>query len=546
MIRPSQRALGQDALYQVLDNGVFRILAAIALVPILIFTLVQITPTELRLLFGVWSWPLKDVGRMVAPEGTVDLQAAAIGTLLDVVFFSLAGTFGVLFCLAATAFFVPRMLEKGAADVLFHKPISRLRFYLSRYVAGLLFVFLLALVSATGVFLALTLVSGFSDPGVFAIVPALTYLFGLIFPVTMLVGVLTRSTVPAILLSGLFFMGNGCIHTVWIVHETDVLAELGNTDSPDEPRDTPTPNPTVEVGADATVKDTNTDSVTLELEGESPLWRRLWLALDVAHFVLPKTSAVPFLTAKLRRAAARPLWADTGSALKLGSLPEGWAPAETGSADSRGNGTAIAAFQDLGPAVLEATGPDGAALSLCLRPARTVTKTRRNGTVRERPERYGEAGQALLEALATAPGVEQAREVPFRRTSRLGNQPNGPQGDTEPMEEPRLSLPFFAELYAWSEPDRANGATHARALVFKNGESIGTLIVYTADQAPVDATFQEIVSKIGYGDPEQAYGRLLRTDAPWRTNIILSIASSILFAALVLGLGAWRLSRIDF
>ena len=36
-----------------------------------------------------------------------------------------------MFCIAATAFFVPRMLEKGAADTLFTKPLSRVVLLLS-------------------------------------------------------------------------------------------------------------------------------------------------------------------------------------------------------------------------------------------------------------------------------------------------------------------------------------------------------------------------------------------------------------------------------
>ena len=46
--------------------------------------------------------------------------------LLQIVFIDyLAGTVGIFMCVAATVFFVPRMLEKGAADPLFSKPVSR-------------------------------------------------------------------------------------------------------------------------------------------------------------------------------------------------------------------------------------------------------------------------------------------------------------------------------------------------------------------------------------------------------------------------------------
>ena len=94
------------------------------------------------------------------------------------------------------------MIEKGAADVLFHKPLGRLTFYLSRYFAGLFFVGLLATLMAVGMYAGFLLVSGYHDPGILLAAPLLTYLFGLIYAVAMWVGVVTRSTVAAMLSSG--------------------------------------------------------------------------------------------------------------------------------------------------------------------------------------------------------------------------------------------------------------------------------------------------------------------------------------------------------
>ena len=46
--------------------------------------------------------------------------------------------------------------------------------------------------------------------------------------------------------------------------------------------------------------------------------------------------------------------------------------------------------------------------------------------------------------------------------------------------------------------------------------------------------------------PDTWYRDQLRLDAPLRFNILFSVGSSLLFAAAVLALGAWRLSRMDF
>ena len=206
------RALGWDALFQVLDNWVFRILAVLALVPILASFLLGFREDEVVFLFGLRRWDydglLRTFGGMAG--GLEDAQGHVIQAFVQLIFAQLVGTFGVLFCIAATAFFVPRMIEKGAADVLFHKPIGRLALYLSRYCAGLLFVGLLSVVLVVGTYLGILLVSGYNDPGILFGALSLTYLFGLVYSVCMLIGTVTRSTVASILLSVLFFAVNGC------------------------------------------------------------------------------------------------------------------------------------------------------------------------------------------------------------------------------------------------------------------------------------------------------------------------------------------------
>ncbi|MFT5462655.1 MAG: ABC-type transport system involved in multi-copper enzyme maturation permease subunit, partial [Planctomycetota bacterium] len=279
MIKPATRALAKDALYQVLDNGVFRILAIAALLPVLIFSVIRVTADEFQLLFGMKSWDLNYMAAMAAPEGSSDPQASVLGFLLDQVFFSFPGTFGVLFCLCAASFFVPKMLEKGAVDVIFHKPISRTRFFLSRYVTGLLFVALLTSVSATGVFLALLLVSGFTDVGVFAVIPAMTYLFGVIYPVTMVVGLLTRSTVAALLLSAVFYLLNGAIQVTWIsieISSQDALSQLSSGSGLEV---------TIETSGGESTDEDSADFQ--EDEDEANVWLDAALmTLDIAHFSL--------------------------------------------------------------------------------------------------------------------------------------------------------------------------------------------------------------------------------------------------------------------
>lgn len=110
-----------------------------------------------------------------------------------------------LLALISTAGIFPDLITGGAVDLYVSKPISRLRLFLTEYVAGLLFVTLQVAVFCLASFLVLGLRGGVWEPGLFVAVPFVVCLFSYLFSVCVLLGVLTRSTVAALLLTLLFW-----------------------------------------------------------------------------------------------------------------------------------------------------------------------------------------------------------------------------------------------------------------------------------------------------------------------------------------------------
>ncbi len=102
-----------------------------------------------------------------------------------------------------TAGFVPNMLAKGSLYLLVSKPIGRSRLLAYKYIGGLTFVFLLATFSVAGVWLAVGLRTGLWTPHFLALIPILTFYFAILYSVSTLAAVLTRSTLFAILATGL-------------------------------------------------------------------------------------------------------------------------------------------------------------------------------------------------------------------------------------------------------------------------------------------------------------------------------------------------------
>jgi len=514
------RALALDAFYQVLDNWVFRILTGLTLVPILLTFLVGFREEGIVLLFGWKTWAYEDIlGSMgAAGAGMYDPQGTAIEILLQLFFEQVAGGFGILLAIAATAFFVPRLLEKGAADLYFHKPVSRPALYLSRYLAGLMFIALSASVLVLGMFAGLALSSRHVDPGVLLAAPLLVYVFALVFPFTMLVGVVTRSTVASILLSGLFFLFNGCIQSSWIAWEQarngPSLALV--TGTPAEPEASPAP----EGSAVEEEPATEAKKTPAFLDG-------LRLTLDVVRTVLPKTSDADVIARKLRRSLNAPEFRDEGEYLALFRLPGGLRRSEEPLA-------AGALAPELLPVLGErryaavADEPGGPRYSLWSRPIeRTTSKIGDKERVRE--ETSSRAGERLEDTLAALAGSRTVE----RRSARLPRD-------------------IGTSRVSWSAADGA-ALTTSCAHVFKGpeGELVFTLLVELpgeADAAQLDAAVERLAQQLGFDRNaiDEWYPAQLRLDAPWRTNLAFSLGSSLLFVAALLGLGLWRLARIAF
>mgnify|MGYP001267179955 CR=1 FL=1 len=295
------RSLLRDAYYQVVDNLGFRVLAVLFLLPALFLLLVGFREDGIWVA-RYWHWDYSEWLRSAAPEMKVvpegemaKLRADLLEQLVSAVL-TLADQYGTLFGIAAIAFFVPQMLERGAADVVFSKPVSRLALLLSRYVAGLVFVGLLSSLLVGGMFLALWITSDYVDLGLLWSVPTLIYGFAIFHALSCAIGVFTRSSIAAILLTIVFMPINCGMHT-W--YERNSVGELK-----DEAR--------VAAGGQPTERDWRT--------------RALRAFVDVYHFTMPKGGDGRRIAASLRKRIERepPEFADDDLGLSIAAAPEGF------------------------------------------------------------------------------------------------------------------------------------------------------------------------------------------------------------------------------
>jgi hypothetical protein len=253
-------------------------------------------------------------------------------------------------------------------------------------------------------------------------------------------------------------------------------------------------------------------------------------ALDLARLVLPKTTDADYLGQKLRRALARPLYRDQDSLVTIARLP-----AELARLLPDELARELAAEPGLrarcGEPVFGARR--GTTLWTLWRRDAERSETRFGERVRERIETVSQAAKTLAQELESDP---DARDVE-RQSERFGS---GLHGE------------ISAWLVAWREG--AGPAAHTRsALVFKGmrEQTIFTLLCDAPGELAPEAAAAErqgLASQVDIDEiaAEAWYPSQLAFDAPLRFNLFFSIGSTLIFAAVMLLLGIWRLGRIAF
>ncbi|XAM01542.1 ABC transporter permease [Phycisphaeraceae bacterium D3-23] len=115
-------------------------------------------------------------------------------------------TFGAgIIALVSTVGIFPEFIKDGSIDLVLSKPISRLRLFLMKWVSGLLFVFLQITVFTTACFLAIGFRGGVWAFSIFWAIPLTVLFFSYLYSFAVLIGVLTRSTIAALILTMLLW-----------------------------------------------------------------------------------------------------------------------------------------------------------------------------------------------------------------------------------------------------------------------------------------------------------------------------------------------------
>ena len=149
-----------------------------------------------------------DTSAIITPQGPKTATAAV--TLEQGTRFIEAGLAGFLHFIAlllsifATASIVPNTMEKGAIDLLLSKPVSRFDIIHGKFIGGTLMVLLNVAYYVIGMWLIVSVKSGYWNANFLLVIPVVTVSFIIMYSVIMVIGIASQSSALSIIVSYFF------------------------------------------------------------------------------------------------------------------------------------------------------------------------------------------------------------------------------------------------------------------------------------------------------------------------------------------------------
>jgi len=144
------------------------------------------------------------------PNEFVNSEVVDAGTFYKSMFTGFGVNFwlsiiATILALVTTAGMMPDFISGGSIELMLSKPISRLRLYLTKFGCGLLFVAMQVAVFSVASMLVIGIRGGVWEPSILLAIPIVVVFYSYLFSVCVLVGLITRSTLAALLLTILFW-----------------------------------------------------------------------------------------------------------------------------------------------------------------------------------------------------------------------------------------------------------------------------------------------------------------------------------------------------
>ena len=195
-------ALLIDAYRQLSVAKLFWLTLGLSAVVVVLFGSIGFNTQGISMFFGAFEIESEQL-----KEGSPWARGLYIGIFSTFLVSIWLAWIATILALISTCSIFPEFVHSGAIELTISKPIGRLKLFLLKYVVSLLFVILQVAIFCLGIFLCVGLRVGEWNWMIFGAIPVVTIFFSYLFAVSVLVGVVTRSGIAALLVTGVFWMG---------------------------------------------------------------------------------------------------------------------------------------------------------------------------------------------------------------------------------------------------------------------------------------------------------------------------------------------------
>ncbi|XVJ58064.1 MAG: ABC transporter permease [Tepidisphaera sp.] len=192
------RAIFLDAYRELSSKKLFWLALAISLLVVGVLAAFGVNEKGITLLWWEFENPIFN-SKLISPAQYYKFVFAEFGVPYWL------GWGATILALVSTGGLFPDFIASGSIELMLAKPISRLRLFLTKYFAGLLFTALQVAIFTLASFLVFGIRGGAWEPSIFWAIPLVVLFYSYLYSVCVLLGILTKSTITSILLTMLLW-----------------------------------------------------------------------------------------------------------------------------------------------------------------------------------------------------------------------------------------------------------------------------------------------------------------------------------------------------
>ena len=195
------KALLIDAYRQLSAAKLFWVTVGISILVVIGYGSIGFNEQGISVFFGIW-----EIESEYLHEGSPWARGLYIGIFSSFLVKIWLAWIAIVLALISTCSIFPEFVHSGSIELTISKPIGRLKLFFYKYLVSLLFVVLQVAIFCIGIFICVGLRIGEWNPMLFTAIPIVATFFSYLFAVCVLVGILTRSGITALLITGVFWM----------------------------------------------------------------------------------------------------------------------------------------------------------------------------------------------------------------------------------------------------------------------------------------------------------------------------------------------------